>query len=47
MNKDVEDVESLAHDEPDPVDDIPPLVVVKELSDGSGVLLTDILIGNR
>ena len=47
MNKDVDNVERLAHDKPDPVDDIPPLVVVKELPDGGGVLLTDILIGNR
>ena len=47
MNKDVDDVERLAHDEPDPVDDVSPLVVVKELPDGGGVLVADILIGNR
>ena len=47
MNKDVDDVEHLAHDEPHSVDDIPPLVVVKELTDGGGVLVTDIFIGNR
>ena len=47
MNKDVDNVEGLAHDEPDPVDDIPPLVVVEELPDGGGVLVADILIGNR
>ena len=47
MDKDVDNVEHLAHDEPHPVDDIPPLVVVKELTDGSGVLVADILIGNR
>ena len=47
LNKDVDNVEGLAHDEPDPVDDIPPLVVVKELPDGGGVLVAYILIGNR
>ena len=47
MNKDVDDIEQLADDEPHPVDAIPPLVVVKELTNGRGVLVADVLISNR
>ena len=47
MNKDVDDIEHLADNEPHPVDTIPPLVVVKKLTDGRGVLVADVLIRNR
>ena len=47
MHENVDDVEDLADDEPDPVYGVPSLVVIEELTYGRGVFVTDVLIGNR